>query len=628
MKIKTISLSALLSMAIVSVPARGNTTGEPIVDSLITDEIVVTGSRPSVNVNNLPMSVSVVTGQQLERRMEQSVLPLLTEQVPGLFIASRGVMGYSVAAGSAGNMTMRGVGGAPTTQMLVLIDGHPQYMGLMGHPLPDMYQTMMVERVEVVRGPASVLYGSNAMGGVINIITKQQRQDGVKTHLKATYGSYNTFSGEASNSVRAGKFSSYVSLGYNRTDGHRENMGFEQYSGYTKLGYDFSDNWKSFVDLDVTHFNSSNPGPVYNPLLDNDADVTRLGASFSLQNNYDKTSGAFKFFYNYGYHRINDGYAANGGTPRTTRYRSKDDMMGLTVYQNYSFFRGNQTTVGADFQHYGGHAWTKRLNGDPNTDLARESLNEVAGYVNFQQMLAEKLTLNAGVRFDHHSVTGNQWIPQGGISYFAGRNTVLKAIVSKGFRNPTIRELYMFGTRNPDLKPESLMNYEISLTQYALGGDLNLGLNLYYLKGKNSIIEVQGDEGWQWRNTGKIENYGVEATAAYRIDPNWSVNANYSYLHMKNKVIASPEHKLYAGIDYTTGKWSFATGVQFIRNLVKDEEGGRETFTLWNARVSFRATDWMDIFARGENLLAQKYEINTGYPMPRATVFAGVTVRL
>lgn len=134
-------------------------------DSIRLDEVVVTGTMPKVNLRSVPMSISVVTERQIQNRLEPSLLPLLTEEVPGLFITRRGVMGYGVAGGAAGGMSIRGIGGMPTSGVLILIDGHPQYMGLMGHPLADSYQSMITERVEVVRGPASVLYGSNAMGG-------------------------------------------------------------------------------------------------------------------------------------------------------------------------------------------------------------------------------------------------------------------------------------------------------------------------------------------------------------------------------------------------------------------------------------------------------------------------------
>ena len=138
------------------------------------DEVVVTGTRNETDVRHLPINISVVSRQQIEKRYEPSLLPLLTEQVPGLFTTSRGVMGYGVSGGAAGGMSLRGIGGSPTAGLLVLIDGHPQYMGLMGHPIADAYQSMMAEKVEVLRGPASVLYGSNAMGGVINIVTRRK----------------------------------------------------------------------------------------------------------------------------------------------------------------------------------------------------------------------------------------------------------------------------------------------------------------------------------------------------------------------------------------------------------------------------------------------------------------------
>ena len=128
------------------------------------NEVVVTGTRNATDIRHLPMTISVVGRTQLADRYQPSLLPALTEQVPGLFVTSRGVLGYGVSTGAAGGLSIRGLSGS--AQMLVLIDGHPQYMGLFGHPISDSYQTMLAERVEVLRGPASVLYGSNAMGGV------------------------------------------------------------------------------------------------------------------------------------------------------------------------------------------------------------------------------------------------------------------------------------------------------------------------------------------------------------------------------------------------------------------------------------------------------------------------------
>lgn len=594
-------------------------------------EVVVTGTRNETDIRHLPMTISVIDRKQIENDLQPSLLPTLTEQVPGLFVTGRGVMGYGVSGGAAGQMTLRGIGngmqpGSPTTGLLVLIDGHPQYMGLMGHPIADAYQSMLADRVEVVRGPASVLYGSNAMGGVINIVTRKMREDGVKTDLHAGYGSYNTLETEATNRIKAGRFTSTITGSYNRTDGHRPNMGFEQYGGYAKLGYQLSKAWDIYADVNITHFNATNPGKVTAPIFDNDQHITRGMTSFALRNDYGRSSGALSFFYNWGRHKINDGYSA-GQQPLDYRFNSRDRMLGLSWYQSFTLFKGNRLTLGVDYQHFGGKAWNTFTNGKPDKTTADKTMDEVAGYVDFRQSLTHWLTLDAGLRLDHHSQAGTEWVPQGGLSFVLRKNIQIKAMVSKGFRFPTIREMYMFPPQNPDLKPEKLINYEISFTHRPFGGALSYGINVYYIDGDNMIQTVPVNGRPKNINTGRVENYGVEGDIAWRICPAWSVSANYSYLHMEYPVIAAPEHKLYAGVDFNSKRWSFSTGVQYVRGLITQlKPETKDHFVLWNANLNFRAAKWLDLFVRGENLLAQRYEINAGFPMPKATALAGLNI--
>lgn len=600
-------------------------------DSVRLDEVIVTGTMPEVNLRNLPMSLSVINNHQIKNRYEPSLLPILTEEVPGLFVTNRGMMGYSVSGGAAGGMSIRGIGGSPTAQLLVLIDGHPQYMGMMGHPLPDAYSSMMTERVEVVRGPASILYGSNAMGGVINIITPKQQQDGVKTGARIMYGSYNTLNTEVNNTVRSGKLSSSVSLSYNRTDGHRKEMGFDQYSGYAKLGYDFSSNWKAFADVNLTKFSAENPGSVSAPIIDGIANVLRGVASASITNKYEYTSGGIKFFYNFGEHKINDGYGVKE-KPKDFRFHSHDKMLGVSLYQSYSFLPGNQTTVGVDYQNFGGWARNDSLNGN-HKQTVDKTINDIAGYVNIQQILAERLTFNAGIRFDHNEHTGSEWIPQIGLSYIASAATVIKAIVSKGFRNPTIREMYMFPPQNPDLKPERLMNYELSATQSLFDNALRFDLNLYYINGDNLIQTIPVNGNPKNINTGKVENHGLEFVTRYQVNNNLNLSANYSWLHMQHPVLAAPEHKLYVSGNYSRKQWGVSTGIQYIHNLYIQMENRpkqipqiKESYLLWNIRASYRPAKIIELFVKGENMLNQQYDINAGYPMPGATAFGGINL--
>ena len=115
-------------------------------------EVVITGTRTATDVRHLSQTVDVIDRAAIEETNRTSLLPLLTEQIPGLFITQRGYYGYGVSGGAAGAISMRGLSGT-SSQVLVLIDGHPNYAGIYGHPIADSYQSLMTERVEVLRGP-------------------------------------------------------------------------------------------------------------------------------------------------------------------------------------------------------------------------------------------------------------------------------------------------------------------------------------------------------------------------------------------------------------------------------------------------------------------------------------------
>ncbi|MFR9619582.1 MAG: TonB-dependent receptor [Rikenellaceae bacterium] len=591
-------------------------------------KVVVTGTRNEVDIRHLPLSVSIVDREQIEGSYQQSLLPILTEQVPSLFTTARGVMGYGVSTGASGGITLRGVGGSPTTGVLILIDGHPQYMGLMGHSLADAYQSMMAERVEVVRGPASVLYGSNAMGGVINILTTQPTNNSLDNSANVSYGSYNTLTSELSSRYRNNALTAVVTGSYNRSDGHRENMEFEQYGGYAKIGYEFSPRWSIFTDVNLTHFNASNPGTIGNPIFDNDSKITRGVASLSLDNRYDKSSGALKLYYNWGRHNIDDGYYT-GGEPQEYLFNSKDKMFGVTYYQSASLFSGNRVTIGVDYQQFGGIAWNAYNDGS-TVNTADSSESAVAGYVDLRQEVGSTITLDAALRLDHHSVTGNNWIPQLGASIRATQSGEVKLIASRGFRNPTIKELYMFVSQNPDLLPESLWNYEVSWSQRLLAGRLSYEANIFYINGDNMIQTVMVDGRATNMNSGAVENWGAELSASYALMRQLNISVNYSWLHMENPVVASPEHKLYIGLGYHKQRWSATTGIQYVNGLYTSvtDPISQESFTLWNIRASYRVSKWAELYAKGENLLDQEYQINSGFPMAGATATIGIKLTL
>ena len=605
-------------------------------DSVSLDEVVVTGTRTVTDVRYLPMTVNVISRGQLTQNNQMSILPTVMQQVPGLFVTSRSMYGYGVSTGAAGSINMRGISGG-AGQLLVLIDGHPQYNGIYGHPISDSYQTLMAERVEVLRGPASVIYGSNAMGGVINIVTRKMLQDGVRTDVRVGGGSYGTVLAEASNTIRKGKFSSMVGGEYSRTDNHRPNMGFEQYGGHLKLAYDFTPNWDAYVDADITHFNASYPGAEEKPIYGANQWITRGVVSAAVENNYEKTNGALSIFTNFGRHKIDDG-SADATKPTSRYFRSKDALTGISWYQSARLFEGNRLTLGADYQHiYGNAYYTDKTTGDilvtPNKQSGRSYRNEVAGYFDVRQDLVGWLTLDAGLRLDHHSITGSEWIPQFGVVVRPLSTGEVKAMVSKGFRNPTMREMFLYPPSNEELKPERMWNYELSWRHRLQ--KLSYGANLFYIDADNIILTTQVGSGKKNLNSGRIRNYGAELEATYHINDMWALNTNHSFLKMKKQqVVAAPKYKGFLGADFRLHRLAVNAGLQYISGLGLDSTGDgiadkqEKDFVLLNMSVNYHLNNIVTLWANGENLLAQRYQINYGYPMPRATFMAGVNVKL
>lgn len=599
-----------------------------VADTLRLDEVVVTGTRNTTDIRHLPQTVTVVGRDKLTENERVSVLPTLMEQVPGLMLTSRGVLGYGVSGGGSGGMMLRGISSG-AGQVMVLIDGHPQYNGIYGHSISDAYQTMMAERVEVLRGPASLLYGSNAMGGVVNIVTRSMNTDGSRAYINIGAGSWGTFQSEAGYGMRRGKLRINTSAQYSRSDNHRPHMGFEQYGGFAKVQYDLNANWRLFADADITHFNASYPGTVTAPMLKADQWITRGTVTAGIENHYKRTSGRLSLYDSFGRHKLNDGYNALNGSPQTRLFRSNDALMGVSWYQSTVLWEGSRLTVGFDYQNIYGHAYyTSRETGEvletQNKQSGEERNHEIAGYADIRQDIFSWLTAEAGLRYDHHTVTGNEWIPQMGIVIRPLRNGELKLMASKGFRNPTMREMYLYPPSNTDLEPEQMWSYEVSWKHRLLSRRLHYGVNLFYIDADNIIQTVNRKN----VNTGALRNKGAEIDLQYNINRHWSINTNHSWLDMRYPVVSAPKYKGYLGASMSYSRWSGSAGLMQVCGLYTaiGENSTTEDFTLLNATVGYAASKHARLWIKGENLLARKYEYIAGMPMPRATFMCGVNV--
>ncbi len=579
-----------------------------IVQDSVLEEVVVTGSKTETLKKKVPFSVSQINRLQIENTGQINILPVLNNYVPGVFVTERNALGFGVATGGSGGINIRGVGGAPNTGVLVLIDGHPQYQGIFGHPLADAYVASDVQKVEVIRGPASMLYGTNAMGGVVNIITRQNEQAGFNGSAGVSYGFYNTQKYYGTAGYRQKRWDVYTSINHDKTDGIRDSTDFKITNGYTKVGYTISDKLKLMADFMIAKYFANDNGPVHNPAHFG-IDILRGKTSLTLGNSIANSEGALKIYHNFGNHTLSDGF------------QSTDRNSGIMLYQTVRLFTGNSITVGTDLRQYGG---------DANAGKAKDTLktvNEVAGYIYTQQTLAEIITLNAGLRIEHSNVWGTELVPVGGVAISPSNYTTFKASLSKGFRSPTIMELYLYAS-NPDLKPERMMNYELSWLQGMLANKLKIELTGYVINGENMVQVAGNPPNVRRENVGSFNNKGVEVSVNYIPIKQLHLHSNYSYLHQQKITLAAPRQQFNINANYKYNIWNFFTGLQYIDQLFSNIIPERlQNYTLWNVRVSAAPLKHLNLFIAGNNLLNKQYEINYGYPMPGRNFSAGVDVR-
>ncbi len=587
------------------------------------DEAVVTGSNAAIDRNLLPYTVTTVDNSSLEATGQSQLLSAISTQVPSLFVSERNIFGFGVSTGGSGGIKIRGVGGSPTNAVLMMVDGQPQFAGIYSHHVADAYETEYVDHVEVLRGPGSVLYGSNAMGGVINVITRNPDSNGVRTTLTTQYGSYNTWRSSLTNTIRYGKFSSLVSLGYDRTDGTTDNFDFKQGSLYAKLGYDFSKTWKAQVDYSLMKFVGNDP--IYATLSDPEStdiyhqDIVRGAVSLAATNRYERTDGTVRVYYSYGNHFIED----------PSSFHSLDDRFGILLYQNFHPWRDADATVGFDFDTYTGKiplsGGQEHTEGSLST-ISRKSITEYSPYVTLtQHLFGDRLMLNVGLRMANSDRFGTHWIPQGGIVYSPAEGWTIKASVAKGYRNPSFRELYLYRTANADLDPEDMMNYEASVGK-TFSRYFAIDLTGYYSKGSNIIQTVDMKN----QNTGSFTNKGIEVSASSHPIDCLTIRVTYSYLHTSlDNLTAAPKNQYFLGVGWQTPvKLKIDAELRGVSGLYVSDNMAHEDYALLNLKLTYPAFKFLDIFCTLNNITNTRYTINRGYEMPGFTAMGGIRVQI
>jgi iron complex outermembrane receptor protein len=604
------------------------------------NEVVIESQQAADSRKLLPSSLSVINKTSLQTSPQSNILQEAEQATPGLFITGKGIMGAGAGPLSSGKISMRGLMSSSNSSTQVLIDGVPMMMGLFGHPLTDAIEQTIVDRIEVLRGPSSLQYGGSALAGAINFISTNPAPNTQNLMVAMQWGSFGTV--KRSISAYIGRDKYFVQAGYshNATDGFRDNSAFTSDDYFFKYGNNISKHFQRVFSIYRSNATTNDPGTIDAPLL-NTTHVQRTLASYKLSNNFQGLKGGLTMYYQEGINHFSDGW------------NSKDYMGGGRLEEQFSLFKGNTVLAGAEARWYGGKGSPV---GFPTSTLNNVWIRqtEQGAFVVMQQKTGEQLSLNAGVRTDHHSLFGYTTSPSLGATYSLGKTTSVRGLFSRGFRNPTIGELYYFPIANTTLKTEKAGNFELGVNTKLLSDRLSVDLTLFSTTASDLIFTVPAPAGSvppvKNLNAKKIKNTGLELSSKLMIgdmndDPDandkdkqadYSVfssaqfSVNYMYLQQNETPLPfSPKHKLNVQLQSYVKKLLINLEYQYISGMFTDFPAVTSSkYSVIDLALIYPLMRRIQLKVTGNNLFDEKYQIMKGYPMPGRILMGGFTVNL
>jgi len=570
---------------------------EPAVVHTAIDVVVTDADDPTVATG---------TAAQIDRTAARTVFDAIEELSPSVFVTRRGVMGYGISPNGAGAVNIRGIGGSPNTDVLVVIDGRPDYQGLFGHPLPDFYNLSDAGTIRVVQGPASVLYGTNAMGGVVEIEPREPEYR-PEFRLTSSVGSYWTGQHRIWTGTRTDKATLSLAGGIDHTNGDRENSAFRSQDISTGFAYEVTPAWEVSLNGNYAHFLVEDPGPITAPLQDSYASIGRGGFTAGVANRTQSLNGYIRAFSTWGRNFVSDGF------------RSVDRITGGRVFQSFKASENASIDGGFEVVSYGGRA--RNISG-PN--FGDHEITDTAGFGRFHWSASRVVRLNAGVRYQHDSVFGNIAVPEFGLVLDPVERVSLSFAVSRGFRNPTVRELFLFPAPNPELEPAKLWNYQGTL-QVRPATNIVAWATLFYADLDDNIVTIGRFPNLALRNTGQAINKGVETNVRWSVSRFVSASLGYAYLTSTNLAPLVPRHKAIASMEVNLRRAFLHVALQGLGRRFADFRQTDELagYVFGTAKISVPVSRNVDAFATVDNLLNRRYEVLPGYPMPGTNAAAG-----
>lgn len=636
----------LLSCSLSLLAQDSQKTGQEEQQEKLKHEVTVTANRVETSLEETASSVTVITRQDLEKTKRITVLEALAE-VMGLSYTQNGPLG------SSSSVQIRGANSEHTK---VMIDGMELNDPMTPSRTFDMGLLMVesIERVEIARGPQSTLYGSDAMGGVINIITRQE-QGTPRFHVSAQGGTYATLNGNAEVSGRNGKVSYSAGAAYLESEGfsaagsqyagNTENDGYTNLTLSGKLGYHPQENLAlalNFRSID-SRLDIDNYGGDYGdePNSVQDYNAVLLGGSarglFARSRWESKLSLSFLQ-----YERRQDNPPDGTHAQEAERSLFKSDLLKLDWQNNIFAHENNTVTAGLAYSREQGESeyYSESIWGPYESLFPKQAADTFGVYIQDRINLPGYFFAALGTRYDHHSQAGGALtfrIAPG--AYFDRTGTRLKASLGTGFKAPSLYQLYapanLYGpVGNQDLEPEQTLGWDLGMEQEFLGGRLQLGA-LYFSNSFENLIDFTYRDGYL--NLKKASTRGAELFLRANPWKDLFLSAEYTRIEAKDKesgeyLLRRPKHKL--AVRVGTGfaaKGNLTAGLLYMGkredNFWVGYESTRVTldsYLLINAAASYDLLPYLQVFARLDNLLNQEYEVVKGYGTPGFSAYAGL----
>jgi vitamin B12 transporter len=591
------------------------------------EQVVVSATRFDIPLDQSPASASVISSEDLEQKQIQRVSDALRE-VPGLSV---------VQTGTAGQLTSVFTRGLRSEHTQILLDGIPINQGLQGAFNFADFTTDDIDRIEVVRGPQSTLYGPRALAGVIQIFTKQ----GTGTPdilFAAEGGSYDTFR-EWSQSD--GKIDSVdYSVGASRldTDNARPNNNYRNTAAITDIGWSPNDQLRIGSLFTYSVSDTGNPNTIFDPRPIDHFLTERWLIGPHI--NWKPTDWwDHNFIFSYDHERqINDpnedGFV---GPTRALFERTQIDYQNdlrptswLTLTSGFFYSRLN---AGQErpfvLQTFG-----------PQPTFVSDHTQEIAGFLQTTLTPIENLILVGGGRFDHFNQFGGVWTYRFAGSYKIEKtNTTLHSSVATGFSPPSSQDK-IFGN-NFGLKPEHDLGWDIGLRQELWENRVAIGLTYFH----NDLSNVIGFNGlFQTLNLGAAETQGLEAELHAQPIPDLVFTASYTYLDAEKtsskdisqlqgaRLPRRPRNEIYVSASYLWYKRLRTTiEAKFVNAREELNFGGPnfdiEDYSFVNIAAEYEVNPHLSIFGRIDNLTNEQYSEVFGFPALGRAAYGGVKVR-